>query len=345
MMTLTRRQLLQAIAILGTSYFFDGRPKQKVLTTMYPFSELAMTYSITALDRQTGEIGVAVQTHQMGVGRLVPWVKPGVGAVATQSMVNISYGPRGLEMLERGLSPQDAINELTRTDEGFFHRQVGIIAANGQAASFTGEHCIAHAGHYVGDGYSVQANMMTNPTVIDAMREAYENSDGDLAQRMLAALEAAEGEEGDIRGMQSAALVVAPPAGENTPSWATLYDLRIDEHETPLVELARLTRLRRADLISNAGNAALQSGNRDEALQLWAEAREMAPELEELAFWQAITLTDAGNDITGAAEIFTPVFADDPLRDRWVDLIQRLDDAKLINREGAAAALIAALGS
>lgn len=307
-------------------------------------AELASTYSIVAFDAASNTLGVGVQTHQMTVGRLVPWVKPGVGAVATQSLVNVSYGADGLALMEQGQHPQDAIQRLTALDPQAYHRQVGMVDARGRAAAFTGDLCIAHAGHYVGDGFTMQANMMTHPTVIDAMRDAYERTSGDLAARIMAALYAAEAQGGDIRGKQSAALRIAPN-NINRPMWDTLYDLRVDESPAPLDELARLVRLRRADLISDKGEEALFSGDKALALTLFAQARELAPELEELAFWQAIQLADGANDVPAAAAIFLPVFAQDPLRPRWIDLIQRLEAAQLIQRKGAAAELIAALGS
>jgi uncharacterized Ntn-hydrolase superfamily protein len=344
---LTRRQLLQAIAIGGLLGTFVPRPyltqSYRKRHIMHDFTRLAATYSIVAHDSTTGELGVAVQTHQMGVGRLVPWAKPGVGAVATQSLVNVSYGPNGLALMAEGVPPADVIERLTAEDPASYHRQVGMVNADGQAAAFTGADCIRYAAHHVGDGYTVHANMMTNPTVIDAMRLTYETHTGDLASRMLAALVAAEDEGGDIRGMQSAALLIVPPATDTTPDYATLYDLRVDEHPKPVEELLRLARLRRAQLVSAAGDAAFQDNERDEALRLWASARELAPELEELAFWQAITLADNGNDVAGAAAIFQPVFQEDPLREQWIDLIGRLAEAKLIAREGAALELVTAL--
>jgi len=310
---------------------------------MHDFTRLAATYSIAAHDPNTGEIGVAVQTHQMGVGRLVPWAKPGVGVVATQSLVNVSFGPTGLALMSAGVPPDEVIARLTADDPGASHRQVGVVNADGQAAAFTGADCIRYAGHYVGTGYSIHANMMTNETVVEAMRVTYDTHTGDLAARMLAALVAAQDEGGDIRGMQSAALLIVPPASEGIPDFATTYDLRVDEHPNPVQELMRLARLRRAQLTSAAGDVALTLGNRGEALDLWAAARELAPELEELAFWQAVALVDRGNDVAGAAAIFQSAFADDPLRGQWIDLIGRLETAKLIERQGAARELLTAL--
>ena len=305
--------------------------------------QLATTYSIVAHDADTGQLGVGVQTHQMAVGRLVPWLQPGVGAVATQSLVNISYGPNGLKLLAGGASPAEAVQRLTDADERAFHRQLGIVGADGRAAAFTGEHCIANAGHHVGEGYTVHANMMANNTVISAMRQGYETTDGDLAGRILAALQAAEAEGGDIRGKQSAALVVVPGGGEGVESWTTVYDLRVDESDDPLAELARLVRMRRAQLVSGLGDRAFAEGDKARALQLWAQSRAMSPEQEELAFWQSMTLADEGDDIEGAVAVFEETFGGRADREQWLVLILRLEEARLVQREGAARAFVTAL--
>ncbi len=308
-----------------------------------PPSQQPPTNSITAHDPNTGQLGVAVQTHQMAVGRLVPWLRPGVGAIATQSLVNVSYGPNGLDLLAQGQSPQQVIDALTGADSRAFHRQVAITSAGGRTAAFTGELCIANAGDYAGDGFTVQANMMANNTVISAMRYGFERTSGTLAERMLAALQGAEAEGGDIRGKQSAALVVVPPGGEGVPEWATVYDLRVDESDNPLDELARLVRLRQAKLMSDQGELLFQQGNKTEAQRLWEDARALAPELEEIAFWQALTLADGGNDVTAAAALFNATFTSRDDRDQWIMLIDRLEAARLIQREGAAADFIDAL--
>jgi uncharacterized Ntn-hydrolase superfamily protein len=306
--------------------------------------ELFSTYSIVARDPETGDLGVAVETHQMSVGRLVPWLLPGVGAIATQSLVNISYGPIGLQMLREGLSASHVLRALVASDDGQHRRQVGIVDAKGLGAAHTGTGCIAEAGHHVGEGYTVQANMMTNPTVIDAMTRAYETASGDLAQRMMAALIAAQAEDGDIRGMQSAALKVVP-GDINMPEWATVYDLRVDEHADPVTELARLVRLRNAQLIDQRGYEALESGELNAALDHFAQARAQAPELEELAFWQAVNLCDKHTHVTAAAAILRPVLMNDSRREHWLDLIRRLAVCGLIEREGADTELIEALNA
>lgn len=308
----------------------------------YHYTELLSTYSIVAHDPRTGQLGVAVQTHQMCVGWIVPWLLPGVGAVATQSLVNVSFGPVGLAMLREGIPAPQVVDGLVASDVQAARRQLAVVDANGLVGAWTGDGCIPEASHRIGEGYSVQANMMTHPTVVAAMADAYEKTTGDIAHRMLAVLRAAQSEGGDIRGMQSAAIkVVSGDAGKN--EWETDYDLRVDEHTAPVDELARLIRLRYAQLIEQKGFAALSGGQRAEALKLWEEARAQAPELEELAFWQAITLADEYADIQTAAGILRPVLADDPRRDHWLDLINRLETCGLLERQGTARELTDAL--
>jgi uncharacterized Ntn-hydrolase superfamily protein len=304
--------------------------------------DLYATYSIVARDADTGQYGVAVQTHQMSVGRVVPFMLPGVGAVATQSLVNVSFGPLGLDFLREGFSAEQIIDGLIAADSNPTRRQVAVVDTQGRAAAYTGSGCIPYAGHHIGEGYSVQANMMTNDTVIVAMVSAYEGASGDLAQRMLAALQAAQAEDGDIRGTQSAALKVVS-GDRSEPAWQAVFDLRVDEHTAPVVEMARLVRLRHAQLVSARGNEALEQGRREEALQIWQQAREEAPELEEVAFWQAITLADGQNDVTAAADILGPVMQNDLRRAHWLDLLTRLDECGFIEHAGAGAALRAAI--
>ncbi len=306
------------------------------------YSELFSTYSIVARDAETGELGVAVQTHQMSVGRMVPFLLPGIGAIATQSLVNVSFGPMGLAMLREGVSAAHVVAALVASDENAHRRQLAVVDSQGRAAAHTGSGCIADARHHVGEGYSVQANMMTLKTVIPAMAQAYENAQGDLAQRMVAALEAAQAEDGDIRGMQSAALKVVS-GDKNDAEWRSLYDLRVDEHAAPVIEMARLVRLRHAQRLDEKGFELLSGGHRAQALELWAQARDEAPELEELAFWQAVQLADSHADVETAAEILRPVLANDPRREHWIDLVQRLAVCGIIEREGADSELMAAL--
>ncbi len=303
---------------------------------------LFSTYSIVARDPATGQLGVAVQTHQMCVGSRILWARPGLGAVITQSLSNISYAPMAGAMLREGIPPERIIAALVASDDRPEVRQVAVVDAQGRAAAFTGIGCIREAGHHTGEGYSVQANMMTHPTVVKAMAETYEAAQGDLAQRMLAALQAAQAEGGDIRGMQSAALKVVP-ADLAARDWAVDYDLRVDEHANPVSELARLVRLRHSQIADEAGYAALASGDRDRALALWQAARDEAPELEETGFWQAVALADEYDDVPAAGELLAATLADDPRRVHWLDLIERLVACGLIEHADRAAALVKAV--
>jgi len=311
----------------------------------FHYTQLYNTYSIIAQDASTGHLGGAVQTHQMAVGRIIPFALPGVGVIASQSLSNVSFGPIALSMLKEGVSPQQIIAGLVASDPNARRRQVGIINARGEGAAFTGEGCIREFGHYVGEGYSVHANMMTRPTVIAAMREAFERTAGDLAARMMATLQAAQAEEGDIRGMQSAALKVVP--GKRTaPEWETIYDLRVDEHHNPVTELARLVTIRQAQLIDSEGHQLLNKGQLDAALHKWQQARELAPEQEEVAFWQAIALADAkpsADAVATAAQIITDSLLGHQRWNHWLDLIARLEACGLLSRAGCAQELFSAI--
>lgn len=336
---------------LATSYYSNWN-KEAIITrighkqmTSFHYTQLYSTYSIVARDPKTGQFGVAVQTHQMSVGRVVPWLECNLGAVATQSLTNISFGPMALAMLRENVPAEQVISALVASDPNSHRRQVAVVDSQGRAAAFTGDGCIAEAGHYAGDGYSVQANMMTNKTVIDAMRQAYESTKGDLASRMLAVMQAAQAEDGDIRGMQSAALKVTE-AGADRRSWETEYDLRVDEHENPVEELARLVRMRQAQLMDAEGHRLLEAGDATKALKIWKKARDKAPELEELAFWQAVAFADASlqpNSESIAARILELAMENEPRQQQWLELLHRLEACGLIENQGTAENLIRAL--
>ena len=291
------------------------------------------TYSIVARDEKNGQLGVAVQSHWFNVGSLCPWVEAGVGAIATQSFVKVSYGPLGLALLREGKNPQQALDSLLAQDEGREGRQVAIVDAHGNVAVHTGSTCVAEAGHIAGNGFSVQANMMKNNTVWAAMAEAFMQTGGDLAERLLAALQAAQAEGGDIRGKQSAAMLVADGTRSDVPYEHILLDLRVDDHPEPLVELGRLLHIQRAYEFMNTGDELLSKGDKAAAMQQYAKGAKLAPHIEELPFWQAATL--AGNGILAEAlPIFRSVFARNP---DWAELLKRLpksglfpDDAQLM---------------
>ncbi|MGA9532419.1 MAG: DUF1028 domain-containing protein [Anaerolineales bacterium] len=309
--------------------------------------DLYATYSIVARDPKSHDLGVAVQTHQMTVGNFVPWLEAGVGALATQALGNIRFGPMGLALLRQGIPAAKVVEALVATDDGARHRQLAVVDAKGQVAAWTGDGCIAHAGHQIGEGYSVQANMMADDTVVEAMAAAYEGAQGDLAQRMMSALRAAQSEGGDIRGMQSSALKVVRgeiPQHKEPLEWRPVYDLRVDESSDPVSELARLVRLRRAQLVDQAGHDALENDDLERALSLWAEARQLAPELEELPFWQALQLAESPDQMEQAVQILRTMLLDDPRRTHWIDLVDRVEQAGMFEREGAGADLLEALG-
>jgi len=299
-------------------------------TAARPAGPLAHTYSIVARDPATGALGVAVQSHWFQVGAVVPWARAGVGAVATQSFVEPAYGPRGLELMAGGWSPEAALDKLLAADEARAVRQVGMVDAAGRVAAWTGEKCIAAAGHQTGDGYAVQANLMDRATVWPAMARAYEAALADPAVdfpgALLAALEAAEAEGGDIRGRQSAALLVVRAQTTGDPWRDRLVDLRVDDAPEPLAELRRLLVLHRAYEEMNAGDEAMAESDFAAALGHYARASKLAPDIAELPFWQAVTLFVEGRE-DEALEIFRRVFAADR---RWVELVPRLPASDLL---------------
>jgi uncharacterized Ntn-hydrolase superfamily protein len=284
------------------------------------------TFSIVARDPKTGEMGVAVQSHWFSVGSLVTWGEAGVGVVATQSIVDPGYGGRGLDLMRRGVSAPDALKQLLAADSEREVRQVAMLDAHGGVAAHTGTLCIAAAGHRVGGGYSVQANIMANDGVWPAMAAAFERTTGDLADRMLAALDAAQAAGGDLRGRQAAAILIVGPKSTGRP-WAgadRLFDLRVEDSPDPLLELRRLVRLQRAYGHANHGDELVSQKNIGEALREYAAAAALAPEILELPFWQAITLVSVGREAE-ATPILKKVLAAEPW---WADLIPRLPAAK-----------------
>ena len=298
---------------------------------------LAHTYSIVARDAATGQIGVAVQSHWFSVGSIVTWAEAGVGAVATQSFVEPAYGPRGLELMRRGVAAPEALKQLVSQDPQPHGRQVAMIDAAGRVSAYTGKAAISAAGHHIGDGFSVQANMMANDRIWPAMAAAFRSTTGDLAARLVAALEAAETAGGDIRGRQSAAILIVSAKGTGRP-WVggdRVLDLRVDDHPSPIEELRRLMRLQRAYTHANRGDELMTEQKVELALKEYEAASRLAPEIVELPFWHAVTLASIGRE-ADAAPIFRKVFAKEPV---WAQLLERLpaaglfpDDRALIQR-------------
>jgi len=255
-----------------------------------------VTYSIVARDPATRELGVAVQSHWFSVGSIVPWAEPGVGAVATQSMADPSYGPNALDLMRAGTSASDALARLVPGDEGEAVRQVAAVDSQGRVAAHTGRRCVQFAGHEVGRGFVCAANMMRGDGVPQAMARAFSTSTGGLPERLLAALEAAEAIGGDVRGRQSAAMIVVRARDEQ---WNRSLDLRVEDAALPLVELRRLMRLRQAYDFAERADELTAAGRAEEAALLYRQSMELAPENDELRFWGGLALVQLNERLAG----------------------------------------------
>jgi uncharacterized Ntn-hydrolase superfamily protein len=275
------------------------------------------TYSIVALDPGSGELGVAVQSHWFSVGPLCAWARAGIGAVATQSVVEPAYGPHALDRLAEGIHAPQALGELLAADPLAGVRQVAVIDVQGAVSTHTGDRCIVHAGHVVGEHHSCQANMMERDTVPKAMSEAFVNSEGNLSERLLAALFAAEGEGGDVRGRQSAAMIIVPAEGE---PWRRQVDLRVEDAKQPLDELKRLLTLQHAYDLAGSGDELLAAGRTEEAGELYRQAAELAPGSDELLFWSGLAQAQAGELEAGVAAVKRAA-EENP---NWLVLLERL---------------------
>lgn len=304
-----------------------------------------MTYSIVALDPATGELGVAVQTRWFAVGAICPWVEPGVGAVATQSFVEPAYGPRTLALLREGVPPAEALARQLAADEGREVRQVGIVDAEGRTAAHTGSRCVAAALHFAGEGVSCQANMMARDTVPAAMLDAYRGATGDLPDRLLTALVAAESEGGDIRGRQSAVLLVAPgrgpaiaarggavPGTQAMEPWRRRVDLRVDDAPVPLRELARLLRFARAQEALDLAEAREAAGDVAGMLDAYRAAVRLVPEDDQVAWMAGLQLLGAGANDEGLPLVRRAIAA----MPTWPEHGRRMAAAGHVSPEAAA---------
>jgi len=295
-----------------------------------------LTYSIVARDPSSGELGVAVQSHFFGVGSVVSWAEAGVGAVATQSLVEPAFGPRGLELMRDGSSAPAALQQMIESDEEEAVRQVALVDGGGRVAVHTGMRCIAHAGHALGEQVSAQANMMERDTVPAAMIRAYSESSGQpLSERLLGALEAAEGEGGDIRGRQSAAMVVVAARATGSPTRDRPVDLRVEDHADPVGEMRRLLGLERAYAHASAGDDLAGAGDLAGALVEYEAAHRAEPDNLELAFWYGLALAGNGREEEAVRVLQRPFRA----HPGWIELLKRLpaaglfpDDPELIGR-------------
>ena len=310
-------------ALLFSTLLFAGN--ESAADSLKPLRPVH-TYSIVARDPANGELGAAVQSHWFSVGSGVIWAQPGVGAVATQSFTDPSYGPLGLELMRAGKNASQALTALLAADEHEDVRQVGMVDADGVVANHTGVNAIAEFCNVTGENYAIQANLMWKPTVCSAMVNAFENAEGDLAEKMMIALEAAQGEGGDIRGKQSAAiLVVSGDASE--PAWGgRVFDLRVDDQLQPLLEMRRLLVMARAYRLMNKGDEHMTLGEVEQAIAAYSGAEALAPDSHEMIFWHAATLAADGR-VDESLPLFSKAFERWPL---WRELVQRLPAAGLL---------------
>jgi uncharacterized Ntn-hydrolase superfamily protein len=290
------------------------------------------TYSIVARDDDTGELGAAVQSHWFSVGSIVTWARPGVGAVATQSIAEPSYGPRLLDALAGGTEPATALTRLLADDGAAAYRQVAVIGPSGPPATHTGAGCIAFAGHAIGDDFSVQANMMASEDVWPDMARAFTHTTGPLARRMLAALRAAEAAGGDARGKQSSALIVVPAEGE---PWRATVDLRVEDHPEPLDELERLLVLHDAYALATRGDDLTGEGRHADAGEAYRAAATLAPDNHELLFWAGLAEFGHGDRDIGLDQIRRAI----AVQPGWRELLGRLSPDVAPDAAAAAAAL------
>lgn len=307
--------------------FFASEIEVNYAQSFYSENPLVATYSIVARDPETGEMGVAVQSHWFSVGSIVSWGEAGVGVVATQSFVNPAFGPDGLELLKSGMTASEVVDKLIAEDEGRDVRQLAIIDVNGNVKSYTGKNCIPGAGNIVGENYSVQANLMLNDKVPGAMSKAFEESKGLLAERMMAALYAAEKVGGDIRGKQSAAILIVKGKSSGKVWEDRLIDLRVEDDPYPLDKLDRLLKIHRAYSHMNDGDLAVEKGDMKLAMEEYSSAEKMFPENEEMKFWHATTLVNNG-DLEGSLPLFKEVFLKNQ---NWKILTPRLVPIGLLN--------------
>ena len=322
------KSIMKKLIVLVVPFLCYVTSAQKVFDANSP---LVHTFSITARDAKTGELAVGVQSHWFSVGTAVPWAEAGVGVVATQSFVDKSYGTKGLALLKQGYTAQQALDSLTKVDEGRDVRQVSIIDSKGNVATHTGKKCIQYASHIKGNNFSVQSNMMLGSKVCESMASAYEKSAGKpLAERVLIALDAAQNAGGDIRGMQAAAVLLVPGKSTGQPWNERTVDIRVDDHPTPLRELRRLYNVHLAYEHMNKGDLAVEKNDMPLAMQEYNAAMKMFPTNLEMQYWTAITLAN-NKQVNKALPMLKGIFAKDG---NWKELTRRLPSVGLLTVSG-----------
>jgi uncharacterized Ntn-hydrolase superfamily protein len=297
-----------------------------------------MTYSIVARDAETGALGVAVQTALPGVGRLCPWAEAGIGAVATQALVRVSHGNSGLTLMRNGHTAPQALAAVLAGDPDANVRQVGMVDAHGNAAAHTGSNAIRYAGHHVGDGYSVQANMMAKDTVPAAMSSAFESAHGTLVLRIITALKAAQTEGGDFRGQQSAALKIVSGKLPSADWQGILFDVRVDDHPEPVMELERICKRHLAYQISDEASDFAAKGDYDAALKHFQEAVALDSSDYQFRFWFALGMADEYGQLNAVTSIFRDVFAHDPM---WIECLTRYAETRSLKTDGIVEQILA----
>ncbi len=301
---------------------FEGMAQQPYKDTF------AHTFSIVARDTTTGEMAVAVQSHWFSVGSIVSWGQSGVGVVATQSFVNPAYGPDGLQLMSEGKTAKEALEQLVAKDKGKDFRQVAFLDTKGNVSAFTGEKCIVSAHHIIGDNYSVQANMMLNDKVVPAMSKTFEkNNHLPLEERIMLVLKAAQEAGGDIRGKQSAALIVVGAKPAKNLWGDKKINLRVDDHLNPILELERLLNVHKAYEYMNRGDLAVEVNDMETALKEYGAAEALFPDNLEMKYWKAVALAN-NKRVKEALPIFTYIFKKDT---NWKELTKRLPASGLLS--------------
>ena len=277
--------------------------QERAATPPVHHDEIVATFSIVARDPATGELGVAVQSRAFRAGAIVSYAKAGVGAIATQAAANQTYGPRGLDLLELGLSPDEVVAHLTGSDPGRDRRQLAVIDARGRVRAYTGSGTSAWAGHIEGENYSVQGNILAGEAVVQAMATAFESSSGALALRLMDALDAGEAVGGDARGKQAGGVLVVRPIGDSGRTTDRWVDVRVDDHAEPFKELRRLVNMSVSRNHAREARSLAEQGRFSEAIERQREAVAIVPDEDQLIYGLARLHARAGDAANAVATL------------------------------------------